>query len=105
MVQVLERDRTAEEQEVKLAVIDTDVHPALNPFLPAMLKHLPQRWIEYLGHIGMRFVMVGGDRPRHREFAHRWDTAPLDGSDPGSNEEFARGQLLDRFDMSAAVLN
>jgi predicted TIM-barrel fold metal-dependent hydrolase len=105
MAQVLDRERAGEEQGVKLAVIDTDIHPALNPFLPAMVKHLPQRWMEYLGHIGVRYTMPGGDRPRHREFAHRWDTAPPDGSDPGSNEEFARHQLLDRFDMSAGILN
>ncbi len=51
MVQVLDRERTGQEQGVKLGVIDTDVHPALNPFaLPGVVKHLPERWREHLAN-------------------------------------------------------
>jgi len=105
MVQVLERDGQATDQDVKLAVIDTDVHPAMNPFIPAVLKHMPKRWVDYVGHIGVRAASPGGDRPRHREYASRWDATPPEGGAPGSNPEFAREQLLDRFEMSGAILN
>jgi predicted TIM-barrel fold metal-dependent hydrolase len=105
MVQVLERDGVGTESDVKLAVIDTDVHPAMNPFIPDVMKHMPKRWTDYVSQVGVRAMSPGGDRPRHREYASRWDATPPAGGAPGSNPEFAREQLLDRFEMSGAVLN
>jgi predicted TIM-barrel fold metal-dependent hydrolase len=90
----------------KIPIVDTDVHPAMNPAVPGVMAYLPDRWRDYVTEIGvMRGFMTGGERPRHREFASRWDATPPEGGAPGSNPEFAREQLLDQFDMSGAMLN
>jgi uncharacterized protein len=87
-------------------IIDTDVHPDFNPAKPGVLSRLPQRWREYAAEWGItRGGSPGGDRPRHREYAHRWDTEPPEGGAPMSNPDFAREQLLDKYDITAAVLN
>jgi uncharacterized protein len=95
----------AAQHRTKLAIIDADVHPSMNPAVPGVLKHLPRRWQEYLAHTGLRAGSPGGERPRHREFASRWDAVPPAGGPPGSDPAFAREQLLDAYDMSAALLN
>jgi len=88
------------------AIIDTDVHPSFNFMKPGVLKQLPQKWRDYVAEYGaLRPGNPGGDRPRHREFASRWDTEPPDGGEPMSNPDFAREQLLDKFDITAAMLN
>jgi uncharacterized protein len=89
----------------KVGIIDSDVHPSMNPASPGVIAHLPQRWREYMADVGLRAGMPGGDRPRHREFASRWDAVPPAGGAPGNDPAFARKQLLDRYDVSAAVLN
>jgi predicted TIM-barrel fold metal-dependent hydrolase len=89
-----------------MGIIDCDVHPAMNPITPDVLAHLPQRWRDHVAEWGaIRGGSPGGDRPRHREFASRWDAEPPEGGAPGSNPAFAREQLLDRYHISAALLN
>jgi predicted TIM-barrel fold metal-dependent hydrolase len=90
----------------KVGIIDMDVHPALNAFKPEVLQYLPAKWQDYVKEAGLlRGGNPGGERPRHREFAHRWDAVTPDGREPGSNQAFAAEQLLDRYGISAAVLD
>jgi hypothetical protein len=78
----------------------------MNPVIPAVLEYLPTKWQEYVREYGaMHRGNPGGDRPRHREFASRWDAVPPEGGAPGSNPDFAREQLLDKYDLSGAILN
>lgn len=98
---------SAVETGTRFPVIDTDVHPGFNLLLPEIRKNLPRRWDEYISEYGLMRSQGPSpfERPRHREFAHRWDTIPKDGGEPMSNIDFAKEQLLDRFDMSGAMLN
>lgn len=107
MSTILQDTGTAEVAEgTRYPIIDTDVHPDFNPAKPGVMSRLPQRWREYAAEWGLtRGGSPGGDRPRHREFAHRWDTEPPEGGAPMSNPDFAREQLLDKYDISAAMLN
>jgi uncharacterized protein len=92
--------------KTKYGIVDTDVHPSMNPAVPSIIDRLPKRWQDYVAEYGaVRPGNVGGDRPRHREYASRWDTEPPGGGAPGSNPDFAREQLLDKFDISGAILN
>jgi uncharacterized protein len=92
--------------EKRYAIIDTDVHPDMTLAKRSVVARLPQRWQEYVAEYGIiRPGNPGGDRPRHREFASRWDTEPPEGGAPMSNPDFAREQLLDRYDHTAAILN
>lgn len=104
---ILEYAPAAVGQETKYAIIDTDVHPGFSFVIPEIMKHLPKRWHEYIAEWGAARAQgpLVFERPRHREFAHRWDAIPPAGGAPMSNLDFARDQLLDRFDMSGAVLN
>jgi hypothetical protein len=90
----------------KVGIIDADVHPSSNVMKPEILRYLPARWREYVRDNGLLHGGgSGGERPRHRQFAHRWDTVTPDGREPASNQAFAAGQLLDRYDISGAVLD
>ena len=92
--------------QTRYAIIDADVHPDFNPAKPSVLARLPKKWQDYVAEYGViRPGNPGGDRPRHREFASRWDTEPPEGGAPMSNPDFAREQLLDRYDTTAAILN
>jgi hypothetical protein len=90
----------------KVGIIDTDVHPSMNPMKPEVLKYLPTKWQDYVKEAGfIRGGSAGGERPRHREFAHRWDAVTPDGREPGSNQAWAAEQLLDRYGISGALLD
>jgi hypothetical protein len=106
VTQTLEPVVETSNSRAKVGIIDADVHPSMNPARPEILKYLPARWREYVSETGIiHGGSAGGERPRHREFAHRWDAVTPDGREPGSNQQFAAEQLLDRYNMSAALLN
>ncbi|MEB4209713.1 amidohydrolase family protein [Mycobacterium sp. 94-17] len=87
-----------------LPVIDVDTHAGVSYL--HLFKYLSQRWREWLSQVGMRAgTSVAGQLPRQRAFAHRLDTVPPNGMPPGSDEEFAREQHLDFYDLTAAMLN
>lgn len=108
-VTVQERDRLTT-TPIKLGIIDTDVHPlklrehqqqGLGP-----LTYLPARWQRHAAEVGVaRGPWVGGDRPRPREYGQRWDTETPSGGPPGSDPIFAAEQLLDKYEISAGILN
>jgi predicted TIM-barrel fold metal-dependent hydrolase len=85
-------------------VIDTDVHPRTFAGDPRIVAHLPERWQRYVAEYGP-LHRPRSERPRHREFASRWDAMTPDGQPPGSDPEFAASQLLDRYDISGALVN
>lgn len=106
MTATIESGTEASASGAKVGIIDADVHPSLNPVNSDLLAYLPKRWREYIGEVGvLHGGSSGGDRPRHREFAHRWDAVTPDGREPGSSPAFAAEQLLDKYNISGALLN
>jgi predicted TIM-barrel fold metal-dependent hydrolase len=84
-------------------IIDVDVH---NRGGALLVDYLPSRWQDYLAHVGRRHLEpVFGCISSQRPGASRLDAVPPDGGSPGSDEAFARVQLLDEYELSAAILN
>lgn len=86
----------------KLGVIDVDFHPMPLPTDPQVADHLPQQWTEYISRYGLG-AMGGGVYPSQREFTHRLDAVDDNGR-VGLDPYLAVEQVLDPFDMTAAVL-
>jgi uncharacterized protein len=87
-----------------LAVIDCDVHPFATPLAPNVSKFLTESSRRYFEVRGMPSNVLGAQIPPQRAFAHRIDSVPPEGR-PGSDEAFARAQLLDGLDIDAGILN
>jgi hypothetical protein len=104
MTGVLERPDTIAATGTKFGVFDTDVHPRSFATDPKIVEYLPERWRRYVAEYGP-LHRPRAERPRHREFASRWDAQTPDGRPPGSDPAFAAEQLLDRYDMSGAMIN
>lgn len=88
----------------RIPIIDADVHTTVFATDEGVKKRLPARWRDYLSTFGLR-RLVDGDRPRQRPMAARTDSWTPSGSLPGTDPTFVREQLLDRYDLSGAVLN
>lgn len=87
-----------------MELIDSDVHNTLasNDLL---LPYLSQRWARQVELFGLRQPdSIGYFATRPRRFAARTDAWPKDGV-PGGDLELMREQLLDRWDLTAAILN
>ncbi len=95
-----------DEREVeRIPIIDSDVHTSALPMSAPVTKHLSARWKEYLETFGFRSFTLHGERPRPRPMASRADAWGPNGDLPGNNPDFAREQLLDRYDFSGAVMS
>jgi predicted TIM-barrel fold metal-dependent hydrolase len=95
----------AQAEVERIPIIDSDVHTVLTALDAGLQARLPKRWREYVELVGFRAsVMPAMETPQTRPQAARKDSWP-DGGSPGSNPDFARAQLLDRYDESGAVLN
>lgn len=92
------------EAEERIAVVDTDVHPTLTPADPEILDRLSARWREYIREFGFRDTSTERTIPPQRKFTHRVDALDPSGR-PAYIPGFTRGQLLDEYDMSGAILN
>src|ERR1700743_3377814 len=98
MTDMLEQATTTVNSRPKIGIIDADVHPQSSRGSPACLTHLPPQWRDYVRDNGLhREAGSGGERPRHREYAHRWDTVTPDGHAPGSNPQFTAERLRDPY--------
>ncbi|MCC6456135.1 MAG: amidohydrolase [Caldilineaceae bacterium] len=87
----------------RIAVIDCDIHNA-PPTDKALYPYLPKRWQEYHQTIGSR-GHTGGIYTRAVPNAARRDAWPPTGEPPGSNLDFMREQLLDRWQLEYGILN
>ena len=88
----------------RIPIIDTDVHQSLGVTDEQLLEHVSPRWREYLQMIGIRHMATERGIPPQREFTHRLDAIDPSGR-PAVLPDFTRKQLLDEYDMSAAVLS
>lgn len=87
------------------AIIDCDVHHYLSS-TEKLLEYLPPRWQTYHRRIGLRRQSEPGyyvTRPRRSN--SRVDAMPSSGLPAGSDLDFLREQLLDRWNIRIAILN
>ena len=103
MSEVLERNS---ETASRLRIIDSDIHPSmaserdLDPFLSA-------RWRQHIAEYGkasFRPFLSRGTYPRFTPNVARRDAWPPNGQPPGSDLDFMRLQLLDRYDIETGIL-
>lgn len=87
----------------QVALVDCDVHPALGG-ADALDPFLAERWVAHRRRYGVR-PYGKGIVPRGTPAAARADAWPPNGSPPGSDLPFLREQLLDRWNISYAILN
>lgn len=106
MTETLVRSGSAADVQVdtRIPVIDTDVHQSLGVTDVQLLEQMSPRWREYLGTIGLRRIGTERGIPPQREFTHRLDAVDPSGR-PAVLPDFTKAQLLDQYDMSAAVLS
>jgi predicted TIM-barrel fold metal-dependent hydrolase len=102
-VQDRQRELDGDRRVDRIPVIDTDVHQSLGPGDPALLEHVSTRWRDWLATYGLRHTATERGIPPQREFTHRLDAIDPSGR-PAVLPGFTRGQLLDEYDMTAAVL-
>ena len=83
------------------AVIDGDIHPALAS--PKSLDpYLSQHWRAHRQQLS-GFSYSGATYPRANPNAARVDSWPPNGQPPGSDLNFMREQLLDRWELVAQL--
>ena len=88
--------------EVEFSLIDSDVHNYPNS-LEELFPYLSERWRAYARQSG--FKMPGASHyPKIYQHAARRDAYPPGGKIPGSDPDFARGQLLDAWRIDRAIL-
>jgi predicted TIM-barrel fold metal-dependent hydrolase len=91
--------------ESRLAVIDSDVHPALRS-VADLKPYLAPRWRDHLDtygsrrHHGMNFEPYPKSAPR----ACRRDAWPENGGPPGSDLDLIRSQYLDPYGIEVGML-
>jgi hypothetical protein len=98
-------------------LIDCDVHnalpddDALGPYLPAVwrdrregLAYLPTEFRQVRENLGDRSY-IGAEYPRPTPRASRVDAWPPGGGPPASDLAFTQQQLLDAWNVEAAILN
>jgi uncharacterized protein len=86
-----------------MQLIDADVHnyPA---DMGDLTPYLSRRWQAYVAQSGMK-VPAASMYPKVFAAAARRDAWPPNGKQPGSDPDFARQQLLDEYNIDAAILN
>ncbi|MCH2665628.1 amidohydrolase family protein, partial [bacterium] len=87
----------------KPSLIDCDIHNAPQS-TESIRKHLPDRWKEHHRKYGARNY-TGSYYPRAVPNAARHDAWPPSGLPPGSDLDFMREQLLDKWGIEYGVLN
>jgi uncharacterized protein len=87
-----------------MAIVDCDTHS--RPSWESLTAFLSPRWRRQLEVGGtLRWANESMYYVRPRRLASRTDAYPPSGGLPGSDPEFMREQLLDLYDVKAAILN
>jgi len=103
----LDRGNEGAAPRTKLRVIDCDVHHAMRS--PADLRpYLSKRWRDHLYSYGNRRpvpFMASSPYPKSAPALSRTDSWPPNGGPPGSDLDFMREQLLDRYNIEYGMLH
>jgi predicted TIM-barrel fold metal-dependent hydrolase len=101
-VDVTTTPQAASRRREGVGLVDCDVHPW--PNADQLWTHLSPRWQEYQSTYGLRGP-TGRGALLMRPMSTRMDSWPPGGGNPGSDSDFAREQLLDKYDITHALLN
>jgi len=88
----------------KIPVIDVDFHPMPQNLDREVSKFLPSRWKDYITQYGLGSgdaIYTGS--PPARKYTHRLDAVQPNGR-VATDPYFAKKQVLDEYDMTAAIL-
>ncbi len=99
-----EKEGTGRTAGTRVGLVDCDVHNTA-PSVQYLTKFLPEQWHPYVPQIFGRTwggVTIGA---RQSSDIYRRDSHPPNGGPPGSDFEFLREQLLDRWGVDRAILN
>src|ERR1700749_3876913 len=88
----------------RIPVLDSDVHQNLGGGDEQLLKHLPERWQQYLKTYGIRHYSTEKGIPLQPGSPAGLDS-PAPSGRPTFLPDFTRQQLLDEYDMSAVILS
>ncbi|MGJ3243699.1 MAG: amidohydrolase family protein [Opitutales bacterium] len=94
---------SARKTGTRSGLIDCDIHP-VPPSLDALKPYLAERWRTHLETIGSR-RFTGHTYPKANAAACRVDAWPPTGGPPGSDLDWMREQLLDRWEIRMGILN
>jgi predicted TIM-barrel fold metal-dependent hydrolase len=98
----IENGNIRKKSQIK-GIIDTDVHHEIRSTRD-LVPYLPDQWKRYIteyGWVPERSIPFNQIRNATK---YRMDALPEDGSTPGSNYQFLKEQLLDKHNMTHAVL-
>jgi uncharacterized protein len=104
--EVSTRERRQEGPDVRLPIIDSDVHPTVAS-VSEMRPYLSERWLRYWQTYGPRpkHPFAQGDPyPKAAPRAARRDAWTPDGKPPGSDLDFMRGHYLDACNVEYGIL-
>jgi hypothetical protein len=103
-VTVTHEEQTSTARRRGVGIVDVDVHNGVRS-IDDLKPFLPERWHVYLPQISGRTwagVTVGA---RQAPDLFRRDSHPPSGAPPGSDLDFLREQLLDRWGITRGILN
>ena len=89
--------------DLRIRLFDADVHNYPDS-MDDLLPYLSTRWKSYLRQSGMPLPGIS-HYPKVFRVAARRDSWPPNGRQPGTDPQFAREQLLDRWKIDHAILN
>jgi predicted TIM-barrel fold metal-dependent hydrolase len=94
------------ETRTRLRIIDSDIHPSLrlDSDLDPFLSERWRRHIAEYGKLGHGPYAARNTYPRFMPNTARRDAWPPGGAPPGSDLDFMRLQLLDRYDIEYGIL-
>jgi uncharacterized protein len=84
-------------------IIDTDVHHEIRSHFD-LVEYLPEQWKRYITEYQWRPEKTTPFHQVRKATKYRMDSVPEDGSTPGSSYELLKEQLLDKYNISYAVL-
>lgn len=84
-------------------IIDTDVHHEIRS-TKDLLPYLPDQWKRYIAEYGWVPERAIPFNQIRKNTKYRMDSIPEDGATPGSNFQLLKEQLLDKHEMTHAVL-
>lgn len=89
---------------LKTGIIDADIHPWVNGDIKGLLPFLSETWHK---HFEGRYTLPNHALrpPLARASSNRIDEIPPSGGEPGSDPEYMKSALLDRYNIKHGILS